>query len=213
MGGFRFVYHVIAGAFGHAVPQGVMTNCSEPWVRQYLDSGEARHDPLVAWAQKHLVAFGWEDVPDEVRGGGGRSLVAEAARHGIGNGLTIPIHGPQSAFAVMSIMVGGKRGGGRLARQRDALQMQAIRFHERAAPLFMELASAKGGTRLRLTPRERECLEWVALGKSTWEIASILGVESSAVTFHIENAKRKLNVANRTHAVVVAVVRGLITVP
>ena len=61
-----------------------------------------------------------------------------------------------------------------------------------------------------ITKRERECLEWAAIGKSTWDISEIIEVSEACVTFHIENAKRKLHAVNRTHAVVKALMRGLI---
>lgn len=52
-----------------------------------------------------------------------------------------------------------------------------------------------------LTTRERDVLTWVAEGKSDWEIGVILGLSESTVRFHVDNARRKLNAANRTHAV------------
>jgi DNA-binding CsgD family transcriptional regulator len=55
-----------------------------------------------------------------------------------------------------------------------------------------------------LTPREREVLGWVALGKSTREISEILGIASRTVDEHVKAAGRKLDAANRTHAVAIA---------
>jgi DNA-binding CsgD family transcriptional regulator len=52
-----------------------------------------------------------------------------------------------------------------------------------------------------LTVRELECLRWVARGKTDGEIAVILAISPRTARFHIENAKRKLGVAKRVHAV------------
>jgi len=52
-----------------------------------------------------------------------------------------------------------------------------------------------------LTAREVECLRWVAKGKTDAEIAVILSIRPRTARFHIENAKRKLGVAKRIHAV------------
>jgi DNA-binding NarL/FixJ family response regulator len=52
-----------------------------------------------------------------------------------------------------------------------------------------------------LNEREVECLTWSARGKTSPEIAAILGLSKRTVNFHIENACRKLNVATRTEAV------------
>jgi DNA-binding NarL/FixJ family response regulator len=52
-----------------------------------------------------------------------------------------------------------------------------------------------------LNEREMECLTWAGRGKTSPEIATILGLSKRTVNFHIENACRKLNVATRTEAV------------
>lgn len=61
-----------------------------------------------------------------------------------------------------------------------------------------------------LTPKESEVLRWLSEGKSTSDIASILAICTRTVKFHVSNILRKLNAENRTHAVVIAIERGLI---
>ena len=61
-----------------------------------------------------------------------------------------------------------------------------------------------------LTEREIETLTWSARGKTSEEIAAILGLAKRTVDFHIDNARAKLNVATRTQAVVQAVAGKLI---
>lgn len=61
-----------------------------------------------------------------------------------------------------------------------------------------------------LTARERECLGWIAEGKTAWECAHILSISESTVIFHIENAKRKLGANNITQAVYLAVRSGIL---
>jgi DNA-binding NarL/FixJ family response regulator len=55
-----------------------------------------------------------------------------------------------------------------------------------------------------LNEREVECLTWSARGKTSTEIATLLGLTKRTVDFHIENACRKLNVSTRTEAVLKA---------
>lgn len=62
----------------------------------------------------------------------------------------------------------------------------------------------------RLTPRELECLQWCALGKSTWDIAQLLGISEAAVNFHMTNIRGKCGVASRQLAVAQAIQYGLI---
>jgi DNA-binding NarL/FixJ family response regulator len=65
---------------------------------------------------------------------------------------------------------------------------------------------------IRLTDREREVLTWVGRGKTSSEIAVILGLSDRTVNFHCDRAMRRLDVVNRTQAVAKAVVQGLITI-
>lgn len=58
-----------------------------------------------------------------------------------------------------------------------------------------------------LTQREGEVLLWLSRGKSNSEIGIILGVSPRTVNKHLEQVYRKLNVENRTAAVVTAMNR------
>ena len=61
-----------------------------------------------------------------------------------------------------------------------------------------------------LTEREAEVLTWSARGKTSDEIAQIVGLSKRTVDFHIDNARAKLGVATRIQAVVQAVTGKLI---
>jgi len=63
-----------------------------------------------------------------------------------------------------------------------------------------------------LTPRELECLYWVAIGKTSWEIGHIIGVTERTVNFHIRRVCEKLGVARRQAAVTIALQHGLLPV-
>lgn len=52
-----------------------------------------------------------------------------------------------------------------------------------------------------LSHKERECLIWVALGKTTLEISTILGLSEHTVNFHLRNVCIKLNAPNRSAAI------------
>ena len=61
-----------------------------------------------------------------------------------------------------------------------------------------------------LSDREKACLSWAAVGKSSWEIGRILAISENTVIFHIKNAMRKLGANSRTLAAFKAVELGLI---
>ena len=64
----------------------------------------------------------------------------------------------------------------------------------------------------QLTDREIEVLTCVVKGDSNKKIASDLGISQRTVCFHMSNCLRKLEVSNRTHAIVQAVSYGLIDI-
>ncbi|HEY4855997.1 MAG TPA: response regulator transcription factor [Xanthobacteraceae bacterium] len=64
--------------------------------------------------------------------------------------------------------------------------------------------------RIALNDREVETLTWVARGKTSAEIARILGLSKRTVDFHIDNARDKLGAATRSEAVIKAADGGLI---
>lgn len=64
--------------------------------------------------------------------------------------------------------------------------------------------------RVRLTERELECLNWVALGKTDVQIGEIIHRVATTSRFHVENAMTKLGASNRAQAVAIAMQLGLI---
>lgn len=63
-----------------------------------------------------------------------------------------------------------------------------------------------------ITKRETEVLQWLHMGKTNWEISTILNVSPLTVKNHVQNVIRKLNVLNRSQAAVKAAKLGLIKV-
>lgn len=66
------------------------------------------------------------------------------------------------------------------------------------------------GNSIALSQREKEVLDWVKQGKSSWDISVILGISESTVNFHIYNIMQKLGTINRSQSVAVAARLGLI---
>jgi len=64
--------------------------------------------------------------------------------------------------------------------------------------------------RATLGKREVETLTWAARGKTSAEIAQILGLSKRTVDFHIDNARSKLGVATRIQAAIKAATAQLI---
>jgi DNA-binding NarL/FixJ family response regulator len=62
----------------------------------------------------------------------------------------------------------------------------------------------------KLTERELQTLTWAARGKSSGDVAVILGISERTVNFHLDNAMRKVGVATRVQAAVKCAMLGII---
>lgn len=63
-----------------------------------------------------------------------------------------------------------------------------------------------------ISQREKEVLNWLKQGKSSWDISVILGISERTVNYHVYNIMEKLGATNRPQAVAVASRLGLIEV-
>jgi len=62
-----------------------------------------------------------------------------------------------------------------------------------------------------LTPRERDVLAQLAMGKSNRDLAKALGIAENTVKNHVRSVLEKLNAQSRSEAVVIALKAGLVT--
>ena len=62
-----------------------------------------------------------------------------------------------------------------------------------------------------LTDRQRDCVLWVARGKSDWEISLILKVGEETVARHIKQACERYGVNKRTYLVILTLFDGTLT--
>jgi DNA-binding NarL/FixJ family response regulator len=93
----------------------------------------------------------------------------------------------------------------------DVIQaVRTVRRGERVIPNAVAARLAEFPARSDLTERELEVLQFVARGLSNKEVARAIGRTDETVKIHLKNVFAKLDVADRTEAVTVALTRGLI---
>ena len=109
------------------------------------------------------------------------------------DGIVVPVH-DRGELAWAAAFAGAKADLSQLA-----LSVMGAAVHAGHAR-FVELW-AEGAPKSPLSPREAECLRWVADGKTDFEVGKILEISPRTVRFHINNAKTKLGVATRIQAV------------
>jgi len=69
---------------------------------------------------------------------------------------------------------------------------------------WINASSHRKLNRPTLTVRQRECLKWVSLGKTDWEVGKLLGLSRHTVHRHVEAAKQRLQVRTRLQAIIAA---------
>jgi LuxR family transcriptional regulator, quorum-sensing system regulator BjaR1 len=172
------------------------------WPAEFLDlyvrNDYVRFDPIARRCRRSSRPFEWIGThyhhdPEPCTA----EVMRRAADFGMERGFIVPINTPDGFEACVSM------SGVHLdltARTKPLIHLVALYGYERVR----QLAGREPDVRPQLTPREREVLQWVARGKSAWEIGEILKIGKRTVDEHAATAGRKLGAANRVHATALA---------
>lgn len=184
----------------------VLLKIPEEWQERYFEMGYDRIDPIIKTCRTRADAFHWSEVYNDVSTTEEeRRVFDEAATFGLRSGVSIPLHGPDRSLAIMSFAQA--RNGEPQSRTIPYLQFAALHFHLKVTQ-FANSSCIESDP--ALSPREIECLSWIARGKSSWDIGQILEISIDTVNFHVKNVLRKMDTSNRTAAAVNAIRLGII---
>ncbi|WP_084558367.1 LuxR family transcriptional regulator [Mesorhizobium sp. LNJC394B00] len=191
----------------HRAPA-TMVNYPNEWQKRYRDMDYGKIDPVIKRTRHRQGALRWTDVYADVNTTEKeRRIFDEAATFGLRSGVTVPLHGPNGSFATVSF-----------AKRTDhEIPSKIVTLLELTARLFHVRIDALGGQgcigpETSLSAKEKDCILWVARGKSSQDIGAILGISGDTVNFHVKNSMRKLGCSSRTVAVVNALKSGIIDV-
>lgn len=205
-------YAYLGLRFRNSGPRGkpfFITTYPQPWVEHYDNNNYLQIDPVMLDAPSRSTPMHWgtrehrkQMNPRQKR------FLNEAAEMGLCQGAAIPIHAAGGEFGLVSVAVDAtpRQFGTMMRTHQHQLHLISLYYHAHVAEHFISNENPK----VSVTSRERECLLWSALGKSSWEISEILRISEATVNFHMQNAMRKLEVFSRPHAIVKAVMMGII---
>lgn len=183
----------------------VLQNYCSEWVAAYLALGGVRADPVLRFAEQVNQGFAWDD-PQFLSGISDRQNVflREARRHGLSQGYTLPLPSVAGIPASCSLVP----MSGELDLEAVTLVAPIVwQIYSRATYLAAKLVAASVEA---LSSRERDCLYMKAEGATNLEIAGQLGICSSTVKRHLDQAQIRLSAKSRTHAVALAMRFGQI---
>jgi LuxR family quorum-sensing system transcriptional regulator CciR len=193
---FALLHHASLGA--EAADHVRIDNYPGSWVEEILATGLAAHDPVHVASRRCLTGFAWSElgsiIPLDVRH---QAILARSRMHGLGEGFTVPANVPGEPSGSCSFAV---RQGVSLPRERLRCAELVGAHAFGAARRILELTVR--AERPRLSRRETECVRLIAIGKTDWEIARILGLSIETVRQYVKRARAAYDVVTRTQLVV-----------
>ncbi|MDA8170044.1 MAG: autoinducer binding domain-containing protein [Nitrospiraceae bacterium] len=180
----------------------INVNYPQEWLRVYEQKGYPYIDPVV---RENFTTFNlqyWKDTYKKYNPP--RNFLMEAEDFNLKSGYT---NGTRNRNGTRdSIFTIAGRSLERREYYEIVLDTLTPHFHNAMARILRKSAKAK----LHITHREKEVLNWLKEGKSSWDISIILNISENTVNFHIKNIMEKLDATNRAQAVAAAIENDLI---
>lgn len=204
---YGFTRYRTGNSFGDLQDILVLSNHGEAYVNRFIYGGLYFHAPMVRWAAENVGTCSWRCIGEQAKAG---ALTADEIRvvefnrqHGVNAGYSI-------GFRDVSSRSKGAMGltarPGLTQAEVDELWQECGREIAAVANMaHLKLISLPhSGQRRTLTPRQREALEWVGDGKTTQDIATIMGLTPATVEKHLRLAREVLDVETTAQAVLKA---------
>lgn len=179
------------------------------WERKYLERRYAEVDPVPNSVNSTNEPYFWRDLtPRTPRGSRALGVMEEArSEFRMHDGFCIPIHGLDGIAGLVSVAT--EEAAWTISR-RDQAALHLVGLYAYEAVRRIKRPRPRGAP-VRLSPREADCIRWVAEGKTTWEIGVILGVSHETVRTYLKSAARKLDTRSQAHLVARAHRLGLVS--
>ena len=187
----------------------LMLSYDPVWVGRYVREDYFAIDPVVRAGRGGFLPIDWSTL--DRSSSGARHLFTEAESHGVGRqGITIPIRGPNGERAIFTLT--SNICLDRWEREKPAYLREyhavAHFFHERA----VQLSGLRAARPPRLSRREQQCVQLLALGRQGKTIAHLLEISEPAVRLYLKTARHKLGCATMAQLVARAIALDLIDV-
>jgi len=184
-------------------------NYPDEWERYYDRQHIGRTDPVHRACQMTAVGFAWSQLPRMIPlTRRDHRLMEAAAKQGLGTGFTVPAHVPGEVNGSCSFAT----ARGRTLQVEHLATAQLVgAFAFEAARRLAKREHQKLSDPARFSDRERDCLIWVARGKSDSEIATILGISPETVHQYVKHARANYDAVSRSQLVAHALFSGTIS--
>ncbi|WP_171129473.1 MULTISPECIES: LuxR family transcriptional regulator [unclassified Ruegeria] len=185
----------------------ILTNHCTEYLDGFLRSGLYFHAPMLHWALENEGAASWKLIQEKMSAGTMTEKEREVYDFNRSFGATV---GYTISFTSVSIR---SKGAISMAHFGDKSQEELDEMWQQYGDeilLMNNMAHLKILTlpynppNRALTKRQREALEWVGDGKTTQDIAILMGLTSATVEKHLRLAREALSVETTAQAVLKA---------
>jgi DNA-binding CsgD family transcriptional regulator len=187
---------------GVVASQAVNVSYPDEFCREYLSRDYFRVDPVMRDALTTCRA----QYCCEATQGRPREIISLTVDFGLREGYVLGWRSPAPGGA--DTLLSFKSPSMRYDR-RSADLLEFVAPHLQLA-FSRVLQGEDAANHVTLSSREKEVLDWLQQGKSSWEVSVILAISESTVNFHVSNIKRKLGATNRAQALAIAARLGLL---
>jgi LuxR family transcriptional activator of conjugal transfer of Ti plasmids len=190
----------------------LMSSYPKSWTDRYFDLNYQKIDPVIRRARDESTLFTWGgDAPRAMGSREQRRFFDEAMTFGIKSGVTIPIKGGFGRMAAFTMSTDEPHRPVDLLVDdcRDILQLVGLYFHTHVTAKIPKVTSPLEDEGI-LSQRERQCLAWIARGKTVVDTSVLVGIAPRTVVYHLENARQKFNASSIAQCVAEAMRRGLL---
>ncbi|MEO1797232.1 MAG: LuxR family transcriptional regulator [Pseudomonadota bacterium] len=199
---YGFTRYMTQSSLGDPNDLVILTNHDPKYISHFIDNGLYFHAPMVNWARNNDGAASWDMIRQMESSGAlsasERKVLEFNQKMDVTAGYTVSFKSV-SARSKGAIALTCAPG----VSQTDADEMWAR--HGKNIVLMNNVAHLKiislpyTGAR-SLTKRQREVLEWVGDGKTTQDIATLMGLTAATVEKHLRLARESLDVDTTAQA-------------
>lgn len=175
-------------------PYFVLSGWPVEWFDRYLENNYVHIDPVIHLSKTRDREFIWSDLlSDQKLDRHSRRVMNEASEFKMVDGFSIPLH---TATGFQSIISFAAEKVELSTSARRILYVISAYAHSLLREQIAKESKQKTKDQPRITPREREIIQWCAAGKTAIETANILGRSHRTIQNEIFNIQRKLDVVN-----------------
>lgn len=177
------------------------------WAQVFVARRYYLQDPALLACQRTNLAFAWRQIPALIEiTPQRRTILAEARRHGLRSGFTLPVGVIGEPAGCCSFSADSSRLPPRAAcRAASLIGAEAFQVARR-----LHGFPARAQAIPHLSRRKLECLRYLAIGKTDGEIAIILGLSDATVRTYMRMLRADFDVVSRAQLTAQALRFGLI---